>query len=183
MPTYTLLIMCDLFSGRLWRLSFFVASARHHNQLTPGSWHISLTLLEHSPPTWIDSRLVIDEPAQPLSSPPSDLTDFESPTTPSSRRKSKEKPKPTISYRLKSQFTQLIASPEHAQNEIRVSLDDSMMGSGLQYAYVLLHIFFIVYVIQSHRHISGSSYILPNGMLLARLEARLARPESECIIC
>jgi hypothetical protein len=69
------------------------------------------------------------------------------------------------------------------QNEIVVSLDDSMMGSGLQYAYVFLILICHAAVNIITIYDSGSSYVLPNGTLRARLEARLAKPEPECIIC
>jgi len=134
-----------------------------------GSWCISLSLLEHSPPTWIDSRLIIPEPTPTTAEPP-----FQPSTSPSSpslldRIKARPKPKPTIVIRLMSPL-QLVAPPATSQNHkectaIVVSLEDSMMGSSLQYA--------------------GTSYIAPDETLRARLEARLGRAasDSECTIC
>ncbi|KAF7437582.1 hypothetical protein PC9H_004424 [Pleurotus ostreatus] len=46
---------------------------------------------------------------------------------------------------------------------IVASLEDSLMGASLQY--------------------SGTSYIARDAMLRARLEARLRKPEAECVIC
>ncbi|EPQ55394.1 hypothetical protein GLOTRDRAFT_76794 [Gloeophyllum trabeum ATCC 11539] len=110
--------------GRLFRLSFLVASPydtyAHGKTLKPGSWLVSLEILEHSPPTWIDSRLVIRESR--YSSPP------ETPSTPPG---GKAKAKPSITLRLKSS-TQLYVGNVHSQG-IQVGLDESLMGGNLMY--------------------------------------------------
>ncbi|KAF8058527.1 hypothetical protein FPV67DRAFT_1428150 [Lyophyllum atratum] len=156
--------------ARMWRLEFSIAQdPSGSGSARQGSWCISLALLEHSPPTWIDSRLIIPEPT-----PTSAETPFPPPTPPSSppslldRVKARPakpnptppKPKPTIVIRLKSR-EQLV----YGQSQIVVALEDSMMGSSLQYA--------------------GTSYIAPDEVLRARLEARLGRAsaDSECTVC
>jgi hypothetical protein len=47
---------------RMWRLEFFIAPDHGPR---PGSWCISLYILESSPSTWIDSRLIIPEAKPP----------------------------------------------------------------------------------------------------------------------
>jgi hypothetical protein len=124
----------------MWCLSF---------NITPSSrWVVTLSILEHSPPTWIDSRLIIEEPPQrpaPVAPIPSLLIDApiaEQPAAPSRSQANKKrgKPKPTISLRLKSGNTQLTPFRPQSQNkvEIEVALEDSQMGTSLQYEWVLL---------------------------------------------
>ncbi|KAF4562700.1 hypothetical protein EYR36_004094 [Pleurotus pulmonarius] len=151
------------------------AEKYHTRSLRPGTWCVTLSLLEHSPPTWIDSRLLIadsgDPPGDSVTTPP--LTPSASPplislpfsASPSSPSR---KPKPTISLRLKCS-EQLIPlegarrHPRNAQSVIVTPLEDSLMGASLQY--------------------SGTSYIAKDSVLRARLEARLRKPEAECVIC
>lgn len=148
--------------SRMWKLEFSIAND-YQAHPRPGSWCISLSLLENSPPCWIDSRLLVQEPD---TTPPIPSPDTKSPTSPGRSPSSpfvfgvgRLKAKPTISIRLKS-TQQLFAS---SQSKVVVSLEDSLMGSSLQYA--------------------GSSYIAADEQLRARLEARLCKPEAECIIC
>jgi len=137
------------YAARMWQLRFFIAQDNRYDRIRegpqPGSWCISLSLLENSPPTCIDSRLIIPEPISSSSS-------AESPSTPSSaslleRAKTKWKPKPTISIRLKS-TQQLIAPPlgrhhrhHHQTTSVIVSFESNMMASSLQYTYVCLSMF------------------------------------------
>ena len=44
-------------SDRLWRLKFFATPDKKASAL--GSWAISLSIVNPSPPTWLDSRIVI----------------------------------------------------------------------------------------------------------------------------
>ncbi|KAF9486995.1 hypothetical protein BDN71DRAFT_1485397 [Pleurotus eryngii] len=161
--------------SRIWRLAFRVmpsqepAEKYHTRSLRPGTWCVTLALLEHSPPTWIDSRLLIADSGDPFDD---SLLDSTPPTTPSgspsltslpfsaSPSSPTRKPKPTISLRLKCS-EQLI--PATAQPVIVAPLEDSLMGASLQYA--------------------GTSYIAKDAVLRARLEARLRKPEAECVIC
>jgi len=149
--------------SRIWRLSFLIPVnpiAMHGKSFEKGKWLVSLGLLEHSPPTWIDSRLLIEDPAtlqQGEGSISSQVSSY-----PLCRRSSSTKLKPTIELRIRTQTSQL---QSHAHlSEIGASLDESLMGNSLQY--------------------EGSSYIHSDGSLHARLEAKLVRNDStECIIC
>ena len=123
----------------MWKLEFSIANGGQHADPRPGSWCISLSLLENSPPTWIDSRLLVQEPdtTSPLPSP-----DKQSPTShgrsassPFVFGASRPRAKPTISIRLKSTQQLFALRPHQTQSKVVVSLEDSLMGSSLQYAY------------------------------------------------
>jgi hypothetical protein len=46
--------------GRMWCIRFHIITEEGaSNRRRPGAWAVSLSILEHSPPTWIDSRLII----------------------------------------------------------------------------------------------------------------------------
>jgi hypothetical protein len=106
-------------------------------------WVVTLAILEHSPPTWIDSRLIIEEPPQrpaPAAPMPPSLIDTsipDQPSTPFSNKTNKKrgKPKPAISLRLKTGNQQLAppVSNSSVRSEIVVALEDSMMGPSLQF--------------------------------------------------
>ncbi|KAH0825820.1 hypothetical protein J3R83DRAFT_8827, partial [Lanmaoa asiatica] len=109
------------FPGRIWSLTFF--SPPSTTRTAVGMWQVALCLLEHSPPTFIDSRLVIDLPPpssnlptpqtsdlislSPLPDDPgSSATRLPPPPSPplSSKSKSKSKAPQTIEVRLKSVY-------------------------------------------------------------------------------
>ncbi|KZP28437.1 hypothetical protein FIBSPDRAFT_917664 [Athelia psychrophila] len=148
--------------GRMWRLAFSIAPS--------SKWTVSLAILEHSPPTWIDSRLLIEEPPQYVTGPAGATSWFSRPTSPDETSEDGanvlRKPKSTISLRLKAGRDQLTApTPRypHTGGEITLEFDDSLTASSLQY--------------------DGCTYYTPDGTLNARLEARLAKPEADCVIC
>lgn len=157
---------CLLLLARMWRLQFAItAGSNSSGPRRPGSWCISLALLENSPPTWIDSRLIIPEPSPTSASPslspsslpssphhiaPLDIPRTPPPLSPPSPAgllsgfaaltgAATPKPRPTISLRLKSdkQLATPLSSGRRNYNvdtEIVVALEDSLMGSSLQYA-------------------------------------------------
>ncbi|KAJ7170494.1 hypothetical protein C8R43DRAFT_1085457 [Mycena crocata] len=150
--------------GRMWRLSFHVSTQEHRRPHLPppGTWYVSLSLLENSPPTWIDSRLLVPAPPESAAMEPSGpgfASGFFGPGKP--------RPRPTLSVRMKA--TEQLRAPGRGpthRNRVIVLLDgaegDGGLG-GLQYA--------------------GCPYIAADERLVGRLEARLARPEADCIIC
>ncbi|KAG8220570.1 hypothetical protein J3R82DRAFT_3303 [Butyriboletus roseoflavus] len=87
--------------GRIWSLTFFSPLSTTHT--TVGIWQVALCLLEHSPPTFIDSRLVIDlpPPSSILStspanaSQPSDLISLSPPPDHSSSSTARSLPPPS----------------------------------------------------------------------------------------
>ncbi|KAG6829359.1 hypothetical protein H0H87_011694 [Tephrocybe sp. NHM501043] len=180
--------------ARMWRLEFSIASpsttssSRSPRGPRTGSWCLSLSILEHSPPTYVDSRLLIPEPVLPSSSYPQPAS---SPPDPHPHPQSlmdrlrtvppPPTPKSPISIRLSSPSQLVAPAPSPTRRErriqgrgrdkdavekIEVALEDSAMGASLQYA--------------------GTRYIAPDGVLRARLEARLGRrgeAEGECVVC
>ena len=120
--------------GRLWRLSFFIG--------TSSKWFLGLYILEHSPPTWVDSRLIIDEPPPlpPTSSTPApSLIDAPIPSTSHTPQRGRlTKPKPSISMRLRPAhelYPIRNEKPSSASDMfgISVALDDNSLASSLQY--------------------------------------------------
>ncbi|KAJ7255516.1 hypothetical protein B0H12DRAFT_1202187 [Mycena haematopus] len=152
--------------NRMWRLSFNVSTQerRRPGLPPPGTWYVSLSLLENSPPTWIDSRLLVPAPPESAMEPPS--SGFAN----SLFGAGKARPRATLSTRLKA-TDQLQAPKSHRggprhRSRIIVPMDGGEGDGGLgclQYA--------------------GCPYIASDETLRGRLEARLAKPEAECIIC
>jgi hypothetical protein len=170
--------------GRLFRLFF------HKSESSPaetGSWLVSLFILGASPSTFIDSRLIIPDPSisypiTPTQASPSHGASTAGPSTSLFDTKYSQKssnPKPTISIRLRSPSNQpLVALPPDPKTRpqrrrwaeakktcgIEVSLEQgSLMGASLTY--------------------SGTSYLAQDGKLRGRLEAKLGKPESDCVVC
>ncbi|KAI0365080.1 hypothetical protein BV20DRAFT_973645 [Pilatotrama ljubarskyi] len=167
--------------GRLWLLRFLVAQNADwrigYQHKRTGSWVVVLSLLPHSPPTSIDSRLVIEDPRartqpppEPLpSGPPSSLLEaVEGMTQQDELQESargSSKPKPSIQLRLKRSEQLTAPSSTRCTNHsvIAVSLEEDALGHSLQF--------------------EGCPYVESDGSLVARLEARLIQPGPECIIC
>ncbi|KAI0701010.1 hypothetical protein C8T65DRAFT_579875 [Cerioporus squamosus] len=147
--------------GRMWELSFIVAGDHwdrrlgHHRRVKQGSWAVKLALLPHSPPTWIDSRLVIEDP-RARGRPSVASSDSES---------SEFKARPPIEIRLKArdQLTANARGPHVDSGMVVVLLEENSLAHGLQF--------------------NGCPYLESDGSLIARLEAKLAPPGSDCIIC
>ncbi|KAJ7180739.1 hypothetical protein C8R46DRAFT_1211046 [Mycena filopes] len=144
--------------GRMWRLGFHVAAHDRGGlpRIGKGAWYASLSLLENSPPTWIDSRLLVAAPLE---------ADTKEELLVGARGlfgSGKTRPRPTLSMRLKA-HTQLRPRRGAYGDEIAVPLDAEGGMGGLQYA--------------------GCPYISADETLHGRLEASLAMPQSECIIC
>ncbi|KAI0740849.1 hypothetical protein C8Q76DRAFT_607717 [Earliella scabrosa] len=162
--------------GRLWELSFLIAKdfdpRLAYKNVKGGSWVIKLVLLPHSPPTWIDSRLVIEDPrahghpngehASASSGAPTSLIEASAKT--GSEETPQGKPKPPIQLRLKAR--EQLSPPRYSAGPmIILSLEENASANSLQF--------------------NGCPYLGSDGSLTARLEARLAQPaeEAECIIC
>ncbi|GJE98197.1 hypothetical protein PsYK624_144200 [Phanerochaete sordida] len=147
--------------GRMWCLAFLESDGISCSAGEKGAWVVSLSLMEHSPPTWIDSHLLIDDtrgaPSTPSSSKASAKSFMGMPAS---------KAPPQIELRLKtsSQLAPPSANRHHDfVRDISLPLRKSPMGDSLQF--------------------DGCTFIAPDGTLTAKLEARLAKPDNECIIC
>ncbi|KAI0800180.1 hypothetical protein C8Q74DRAFT_1313909 [Fomes fomentarius] len=155
--------------GRLWELSFFVAQKDDvWSGYRSGSWVARLALLPHSPPTYIDSRLVIEDPR---TRPPPRTRPGSSPLTPpleahaeGSSTSQGSKPKPPIELRLKAR--EQLTAP---RSITEIPPESSMIAVPLEE--------------RNSLQFNGCPYLDADGSLIARLEARLAPPESDCIIC
>ncbi|KAJ3894703.1 hypothetical protein GG344DRAFT_73851 [Lentinula edodes] len=160
--------------GRLWRLALDVASKRRsrHGGPPPGSWCIVLSLMENSPPTWVDSRLIIQDVSSNVNTPEIDPLSGEpastSPPSIFSGILGDRSKKAAIIIRMQSKLELCPSAnrPHHnRQTEIFVPLDSVPLASSIQHA--------------------GSSYIGADESLSGKLEARLKKPQgdAECIIC
>lgn len=145
-------------SGCLWALKFYIASceSKSYRPGEPGSWNVSLTLLEHSPPAYIDSRLVIEEvqssPTSASTESPVAAPTVETPPPPTpaqslpgdylSRLSCVSNGKPTISIRLKCNNMQMKPQPNAPKDEstIFTPFQKSLMANSLQYEYVTLSV-------------------------------------------
>lgn len=133
-------MVCDYFLifwplGRVWKLSFYVTKHDHTEQ--PGPWAIMITMMEQSPPTKLEARIVIKEPAKepadpPPAAPPNGL--LAALLTPSSSSPRQSTP---IEFRLKTSHSELIPvkagrKPDSNQR-LRTLFTDNEQGSSLQY--------------------------------------------------
>ncbi|KAK0223584.1 hypothetical protein IW262DRAFT_1458635 [Armillaria fumosa] len=103
--------------ARMWRLSFFVSAQDRRRSPRRGSWCVGLSLMESSLPTWVDSRLVIQD-------------------HPVIVEEEQARPKPAISLRIKSPGELVPTNAfahAHQTKQIVVSLDESIMGQTLQF--------------------------------------------------
>lgn len=153
------LVSCDFVArGRVFVISFEIVGhntsrrrkRRGNHDLPPGTWLVTISLLEHSPPTPFDSRLIIEDQTPPP--PPSSLT--------------KPQLRPPIDLRLKTETRDALLGPVDRNRDIGdvwAKLDDNIVASSLP--------------------MDRSPYITENGTLRGRLEARLSKPEADCIIC
>jgi hypothetical protein len=146
--------------------------------------------METSPPTYIDSRLVISEaksslPNSPSSTePPSPKRSPSSPFRTSSNPLSKPK-NPEISIRLKSREQLESARDRHHRGKkIVVALEESLAGSNLQYGWVEYSLLSIK-LSDFLSLFRNTPYIASDEKLRVRFEARLEKPgnDAECIIC
>uniref|UniRef100_A0A8H7XXQ4 Uncharacterized protein n=1 Tax=Psilocybe cubensis TaxID=181762 RepID=A0A8H7XXQ4_PSICU len=169
--------------SRMWQLTFFVASEPRRNRAAyaprVGSWCIALSLIESSPPTYVQARLLIPEAKPPPTEvqTPDPLGPSTNDTSPSSFFRFPSlslSPNPTPELHSKNTISIVLNSNEqleaatgtrrrHAGKSIVVSLEESTLGVNLQYG--------------------NNAYIGPDEKLRGRLEARLGKSEADCVIC
>ncbi|ESK86120.1 hypothetical protein Moror_9310 [Moniliophthora roreri MCA 2997] len=161
--------------NRMWRLHFLISDLELVDRTTRepvrGVWYVRLSLLQGSAPTYIDSRLFIIHNSVNCP-PPGDqsLLDVYSdasipPAAAFSKFIYKRIPRgqtQAVSYCLRIKSDREVKAPEPGQR-----VEDAITGSSwmsiLQY--------------------TGSEYIGFDDSLRARLEAKLDKPEDECVIC
>ncbi|KAF7308865.1 hypothetical protein MKEN_01086400 [Mycena kentingensis (nom. inval.)] len=148
--------------GRLWQLRFGVSKEDFGSDGMPckGTWYVSLSLLEQSTPTWVDARLLVPAAVDQREEEGKEATEGSSYVSTGSG-KGKQRPLPTLSLRVKGHLN---GNNAGFGSRINVALDKADGGLGvIQY--------------------TGSPYISVDESFTARLEARLVKPEGECIIC
>ncbi|KAF9777911.1 hypothetical protein BJ322DRAFT_518412 [Thelephora terrestris] len=148
--------------GRLWCLNFHAAPDKRSSALGP--WAISLSIISPSPPTWLDSRIIITEPKKKHST-KRHLGKGSAGLEPASSRVKREEP---IEFLLQTKVHQLQPStpkkPKNARTELVAYFAEDDAASRLQY--------------------TDSPYYSRDGSLQVTVEARLEKSETEqtCII-
>lgn len=159
---------------------------------TLGPWAISLSIIDPSPPTWLDSRVIIAEPRRKSSGfpPPwplpngSAVASLLSLSTPGTQRE-----KSPIQFRLQTKSAQLhpptSKKTKKGRQGLVVRFAEKPASSGLQYPYGR---FFCLRILHSPRDcfpFSDSAYYSADGSLQVTMEARLAKPlaNADCVIC
>ena len=118
--------------GRIWCLRFYVKKNDSHQ---PGPWAVMIKMMEQSPPTHLDARIVIKEPEKepptppPAGPPPNGLLASLFPSLP--------RPNPPIEFRLKTNCGELTAvragrRPDSGQ-KVQALFTDCAQGNSLQY--------------------------------------------------
>lgn len=127
-------------AGRLWCLKFYSVPDKKTSAL--GQWAISLSIINPSPPTWLDSRIIITEPRRKSARLPPWPLPKESaiaPLLPASPPDPRGE-KPPIQFRLQTKYHQLQPSAstkmKSGRNELVAYFAENVMSSGLQYPYV-----------------------------------------------
>lgn len=159
-----------------------------------GPWAMSISIMNPSPPTWLDSRVVITPPRGKSLNilPPwplpkgSAVGSLLSSSTPDLRRD-----QPPIQFRLQTKTHQL-ESPvpttiRMRRRELGARFAENPASSGLQYPYGCFYLphEYSIYLPLDFFPFSDSAYYSRDGSLQVTMEARLARPstEADCIIC
>ena len=135
----------------MWRLRFLIADtihARVDRNYTKGAWLVELSLMEHSPPTYIDSHLLIADARTlpPLLPSSTTTTSSESMVSMPGNLFSRStdavssKPKPTIELRIKTSNSQQLAPHSKSRHEsasfvdaLYVPLGKNTLGNSLQF--------------------------------------------------
>ena len=113
----------------------------------PGSWCAALSLLEPSPPTWLDARLVLHEPHEEediASGNATQLTRGKERFHPQYLCSNQNRPGKSIPM-LRFKAKQTMEAPKNGvpATQIVVSLDDDPTFGSFQYSYVSTNIFFL----------------------------------------
>ncbi|KZT72345.1 hypothetical protein DAEQUDRAFT_664466 [Daedalea quercina L-15889] len=145
--------------GRLWAFRFLIASvenSRFRPIVESGTWLVTLSLLEHSAPTTLTSRLVIQDASASAGTP----TSSQPAQSPLRSARVPER-KPPIELWLKTGTEEI--APDKFNNYVVASFKKYPLADRLQY--------------------DGSPYIGNDGTLDATFEARLGKGGPDCTIC
>lgn len=141
----------------MWRLQFIESDGSY--EYTPhekGAWIVRLSLMEHSPPTYIDSHLLIPDARAPPSASATPSPSLSLPACPisspdgmgsipgrlfTSQIRDPNKLKPTIELRIKTNSSNQLAPTRKSHerydgsfvHQLSVPLNKSLMGNSLQF--------------------------------------------------
>lgn len=188
--------------GRIWSLTFFSPPSTSPSSLSTrgagsGPWQVALSLMEHSPPTFVDARLVIDV-FHPLSSSILDSVSYELssparpplPSIPVPTSPTRTKPSVVIPLRSTTRLAhrtsdgsvfsvlELGRGAVGGPRPCRPPQPAAWSEEGTQYTNALIG------VLSDDLGWDNAPYLAPDGTLHARLDARLEKAEGgNCIIC
>lgn len=191
--------------GRIWSLIFFSSPSPSPSSGSlstrsagTGPWQVALGLMEHSPPTFIDGRLVIDV-CRPISSSIPDSSESSSPahsrypslpSTPVPTSPTQAKPPVAIRLQSKNRLAHRTSDGSvfnvlelglgglSSQKPCRPPQPAAWSEEGTQYTNALIG------VLSDDLGWDNTPYLTPDGTLHARLDARLEKAEGgSCIIC
>jgi len=103
----------------------------------PGPWAVMIQMMEQSPPTHLDSRIIIKEPEKELPPPSPAITPNRGLASFLTSSSTSPKPNPPIEFRLKTSAAELTAvragrRADYSQ-KVQVLFTDSAQGNSLQY--------------------------------------------------
>ncbi|KAG0695556.1 hypothetical protein DFH29DRAFT_265240 [Suillus ampliporus] len=178
--------------GRIWSLTFFSSPSLSPSPSARGAgsepWQVALSLMEHSPPTFVDGRLVIDvfRLSSVSSNPSSHQPRVSTPTSPT------HPAKPPLTIPLRSS-NRLAHRPSDGSvfsalelwrvtgptcKPCRPPHPATWSEEGTHYTNALTG------VLSDDLGWDNPPYLAPDGTLHARLDARLEKAEGgSCIIC
>ena len=118
-------------AGRLWSFKFLIACADKYKLpiAEPGTWVVTLSLLEHSAPTAIDSRLIIQDAS--VHAPPAAESSSSQPVPSPLRGARPAELHPPIELRLKTTGEDL--APDSSRSYIAASFKKNTVADRLQY--------------------------------------------------
>ncbi|KAG0695535.1 hypothetical protein DFH29DRAFT_1030111, partial [Suillus ampliporus] len=196
--------------GRIWSLTFFSSPSLSPSPSARGAgsgpWRVALSLMEHSPPTFVDGRLVIDvfRPSS-VSSPMPDLLSLTSPVPDSpSRNPSSYQSRASTSTSSTHPAKPPLTNPLQSSNRLAHRPSDGSVFSALELGRVTgptckpcrpphpamwseegtHYTNALTGVLSDDLGWDNTPYLAPDGTLHARLDARLEKAEGgSCIIC
>ncbi|KAF8161652.1 hypothetical protein B0H34DRAFT_652603, partial [Crassisporium funariophilum] len=128
--------------NRLWRFAFMIIPDDAWYGPPPGSWCVSLSLLEPSPPTWLDARVILVQPDGPeiidgpAPSEPPPQSNFRSATNALINSLSSQNTKGKSPMALRLTSKQMMEAPRNSVPATKtvVSIDESSAFASLQYS-------------------------------------------------
>lgn len=192
--------------GRIWSLTFFSppSPSSFPNSLSTrgagiGPWRVALSLMEHSPPTFVDGRLVIDvfcprsssishlpssEPSSPAHSRYPSLPSTPVPASPIQAKPPIEIPLQSacrLAHRTSDgcvfNVLDLGRGGVGGSSSLQIPQPAVWSEEGTRYTNAL------VGMLSDDLGWDKAPYLAPDGTLHARLDARLEKAEGGCIIC